>query len=145
MTRLYNTTPMNNEWVWSMVYLSIRMMETNYIGAFALTHLLLPLLGQSSAPSRVVFVTSFTHRCGKMNFEATWVSSVKISCTSWTHSGEIKPIIKWHSDWLLPVWSIIFIFCSVTFKGWRGDFIEVEAKIFIWVQQLPVCSSLRVF
>jgi hypothetical protein len=40
-------------------------METNYIGAFVLTNLLMPLLKNSLVPSRVVNVTSFTHRCGE--------------------------------------------------------------------------------
>ncbi|XP_058074227.1 uncharacterized protein LOC131222976 isoform X5 [Magnolia sinica] len=40
-----------------------QMVETNYIGAFALTNLLLPMLKNSSTPSRIVNVTSFTHRC----------------------------------------------------------------------------------
>ncbi|KAH9309826.1 hypothetical protein KI387_037737, partial [Taxus chinensis] len=40
-----------------------RMMASNYLGAFMLTHLLLPLLQSSSCPSRIVNVTSFTHRC----------------------------------------------------------------------------------
>ncbi|OVA03358.1 Short-chain dehydrogenase/reductase SDR [Macleaya cordata] len=40
-----------------------QMIGTNYIAAFALTNLLLPLLKSSSVPSRVVNVTSFTHRC----------------------------------------------------------------------------------
>ncbi|KAJ4797875.1 NAD(P)-binding Rossmann-fold superfamily protein [Rhynchospora pubera] len=39
------------------------MMATNYIGAFVLTNLLMPLLKNSPVPSRVVNVTSFTHRC----------------------------------------------------------------------------------
>ena len=41
------------------------MMATNYIGAFSLTKLLLPLLKNSPTPSRIVNVTSFTHRNGK--------------------------------------------------------------------------------
>ncbi|XP_019437391.1 PREDICTED: dehydrogenase/reductase SDR family member on chromosome X-like [Lupinus angustifolius] len=39
-----------------------QMMGTNYIGAFALTKLLLPLLGSSPVSSKIVNVTSFTHR-----------------------------------------------------------------------------------
>ncbi|KAL5205209.1 hypothetical protein ABZP36_033418 [Zizania latifolia] len=39
------------------------MMQTNYIGPFVLTNILLPLLKNSSTPSRVVNLTSFTHRC----------------------------------------------------------------------------------
>ncbi|XP_043707162.1 dehydrogenase/reductase SDR family member on chromosome X-like [Telopea speciosissima] len=39
-----------------------QMMGTKYIGAFALTNLLLPLLRSSRVPSRIVNVTSFTHR-----------------------------------------------------------------------------------
>ncbi|KAL9244616.1 hypothetical protein vseg_018377 [Gypsophila vaccaria] len=39
------------------------MMMTNYIGAFSLTQLLLPLLLKSPVPSRIVNVSSFTHRC----------------------------------------------------------------------------------
>ncbi|KAJ4974048.1 hypothetical protein NE237_007222 [Protea cynaroides] len=50
-------------------------MGTNYIGAFALTTLLLPLLRNSPVPSRIVNVTSFTHRCvsGKQVDEETLV------------------------------------------------------------------------
>ncbi|XWS14270.1 hypothetical protein CRYUN_Cryun36dG0108300 [Craigia yunnanensis] len=39
-----------------------QMMGTNYIGAFCLTKFLLPLLKRSPVPSRIVNVTSFTHR-----------------------------------------------------------------------------------
>ncbi|KAG2238793.1 hypothetical protein Bca52824_091964 [Brassica carinata] len=39
-----------------------RMMVTNYIGPFTMTKLLLPLLKNSSVPSRVVNVASFSHR-----------------------------------------------------------------------------------
>ncbi|RWR72487.1 dehydrogenase/reductase SDR family member on chromosome X [Cinnamomum micranthum f. kanehirae] len=44
-----------------------QMMATNYIGPFALTSLLLPLLKNSPSPSRIVNVTSFTHRCVSNN------------------------------------------------------------------------------
>ncbi|PPD97877.1 hypothetical protein GOBAR_DD05131 [Gossypium barbadense] len=47
----------------SLVFL--RMMGTNYIGPFCLTKLLLPLLKRSPVPSRIVNVTSFTHRSGE--------------------------------------------------------------------------------
>ncbi|KAF9592803.1 hypothetical protein IFM89_017422 [Coptis chinensis] len=40
-----------------------KMLGTNYVGAFVLTNLLLPLLKDSFVPSRVVNVSSFTHRC----------------------------------------------------------------------------------
>ncbi|KAH7650878.1 Short-chain dehydrogenase/reductase SDR protein [Dioscorea alata] len=40
-----------------------QMMQTNFIGAFVLTNLLLPLLKFSPVPSKIVNVTSFTHRC----------------------------------------------------------------------------------
>ncbi|KAI7749899.1 hypothetical protein M8C21_014072 [Ambrosia artemisiifolia] len=39
-----------------------RMMGTNYIGPFCLTTVLLPLLRNSPVPSRIVNVSSFTHR-----------------------------------------------------------------------------------
>ncbi|KAL6141154.1 hypothetical protein ACLB2K_059444 [Fragaria x ananassa] len=39
-----------------------QMMATNYLSAFALSKLLLPLLRNSSVPARIVNVTSFTHR-----------------------------------------------------------------------------------
>ncbi|GLT32983.1 hypothetical protein SLA2020_076100 [Shorea laevis] len=38
------------------------MLGTNYVGPFCLTKLLLPLLKNSPIPSRIVNVTSFTHR-----------------------------------------------------------------------------------
>jgi NAD(P)-dependent dehydrogenase (short-subunit alcohol dehydrogenase family) len=44
---------------------TFRMMQTNYVGPFMLTSILLPLLKNSRVPSRVVNLTSFTHRCGK--------------------------------------------------------------------------------
>ncbi|KAJ0986417.1 hypothetical protein J5N97_004773 [Dioscorea zingiberensis] len=40
-----------------------QVMQTNYIGAFVLTNLLLPLLKISPVPAKIVNVTSFTHRC----------------------------------------------------------------------------------
>lgn len=43
-----------------------RMMATNYIGAFCLTKVLLPLLENSPVPSRVVNFSSFTHWNGKI-------------------------------------------------------------------------------
>ncbi|XVF62372.1 hypothetical protein PTKIN_Ptkin09bG0002700 [Pterospermum kingtungense] len=39
-----------------------QMMGTNYLGAFSLTKFILPLLKASPVPSRIVNVTSFTHR-----------------------------------------------------------------------------------
>ncbi|RLN35276.1 retinol dehydrogenase 13-like [Panicum miliaceum] len=39
------------------------MIQINYIGPFILTSIILPLLKNSSVPSRVVNLTSFTHRC----------------------------------------------------------------------------------
>ncbi|XP_062200091.1 short-chain dehydrogenase TIC 32, chloroplastic-like isoform X2 [Phragmites australis] len=39
------------------------MIQTNYIGPFILTNILVPLLKNSPVPSRVVNLTSFTHRC----------------------------------------------------------------------------------
>nr|GMD59987.1 dehydrogenase/reductase SDR family member on chromosome X isoform X1 [Ipomoea batatas] len=39
-----------------------KIMATNYVGAFCLTKILLPLLQNSPIPSRIVNVTSFTHR-----------------------------------------------------------------------------------
>ncbi|KAH0879005.1 hypothetical protein HID58_066399 [Brassica napus] len=50
---------------WEGAAAVIRMMATNYIGAFSLRKLLLQLLRNSHVPSsRVVYVTSFTHRSG---------------------------------------------------------------------------------
>ncbi|CAL5359770.1 unnamed protein product [Camellia sinensis] len=42
-----------------------QMMGTNYIGAFSLIKVLLPLLENSPVPARIVNVTSFTHRSGR--------------------------------------------------------------------------------
>ena len=40
----------------------------NYLGAFLLTNRLLPLL-KESAPSRIVNISSFAHRWGKIHFD----------------------------------------------------------------------------
>lgn len=53
-----------NDWIKYLIH--SRMMATNYIGAFCLTKLLLPLLTNSPVPSRIVNVSSFTHRSGKL-------------------------------------------------------------------------------
>ncbi|XP_078428876.1 uncharacterized protein LOC144701063 [Wolffia australiana] len=60
-----------------------QMMKTNYLGAFCLTHLLLPLLKNSPVASRVVNVTSFTHRC---------VSSVQ------ANDGDLAKTMDWISS-----------------------------------------------
>ncbi|KAK1264550.1 hypothetical protein QJS04_geneDACA015659 [Acorus gramineus] len=63
-----------------MLCFCCRMMGTNYIGPFALTNHLLPLLKNSTVPSRIVNVTSFTHRCvfdAGINDEAICVKNSK--------------------------------------------------------------------
>ncbi|VVB14673.1 unnamed protein product [Arabis nemorensis] len=57
-----------------------RMIATNYIGPFSLTKLLLPLLKNSFAPSRIVNVTSFTHRSASIQkFDKCSVTGVHFS------------------------------------------------------------------
>uniref|UniRef100_A0A0E0M053 Uncharacterized protein n=1 Tax=Oryza punctata TaxID=4537 RepID=A0A0E0M053_ORYPU len=54
------------------------MMQANYIGPFVLTNILLPLLKNSSTPSRVVNLTSFTHRCvSEINLSEKGLSGVR--------------------------------------------------------------------
>ncbi|XP_059306122.1 uncharacterized protein LOC132057509 isoform X3 [Lycium ferocissimum] len=63
-----------------------QMMSTNYIGPFCLTKLLLPLLEQSPVPSRVVNVTSFTHRNGSAADPGAVKTNIMReipSCLSW--------------------------------------------------------------
>ncbi|KAL8144082.1 hypothetical protein V2J09_017114 [Rumex salicifolius] len=57
----------NNAGIFANSYRSTKdgldeMMATNYVGAFCLSKLLLPLLKNSHVPARIVNVTSFTHR-----------------------------------------------------------------------------------
>ncbi|XP_058074224.1 uncharacterized protein LOC131222976 isoform X2 [Magnolia sinica] len=60
-----------------------QMVETNYIGAFALTNLLLPMLKNSSTPSRIVNVTSFTHRCvSQIEVDEETLSGKYLKCFS---------------------------------------------------------------
>lgn len=63
--RKYNSTCSLNV---PLSFLLSRMMATNYMGAFCLTKILLPLLENSPVPSRVVNVTSFTHRNGNFRY-----------------------------------------------------------------------------
>lgn len=54
------------------------MIQANYIGPFVLTNILLPLLKNSSTPSRVVNLTSFTHRCvSEINLSEKGLSGVR--------------------------------------------------------------------
>ncbi|XP_073006851.1 uncharacterized protein [Typha latifolia] len=60
-----------------------QMMQTNYIGAFFLTNILLPLLKSSPVPSRVVNVTSFTHRFASCeDFSVETLGKENLSCSS---------------------------------------------------------------
>lgn len=54
-----------------------RMMATNYLSAFSLSKLFLPLLRNSPVPSRIMNVTSFTHRSGK-NLSNMYTSTFSI-------------------------------------------------------------------
>ncbi|CAH2072642.1 unnamed protein product [Thlaspi arvense] len=66
-----------------------RMIATNYIGPFCLTKLLLPLLKNSSVPSRVVNVTSFTHRYASLRkFDKGSVTGVQYSTLNEYPCGE---------------------------------------------------------
>ncbi|XP_020580875.1 short-chain dehydrogenase TIC 32, chloroplastic-like isoform X2 [Phalaenopsis equestris] len=54
-----------------------QMIQTNFISAVVLTSLLLPLIKNSSLPSRIVNVTSFTHLCA---------SNMKIDCKKFSRN-----------------------------------------------------------
>ncbi|XP_035862401.1 retinol dehydrogenase 12 [Sander lucioperca] len=53
-------------------------LAVNHLGHFLLTNLLLPML-QSSAPSRVIIVSSMAHRGGRIDFDDLFFSSKKYS------------------------------------------------------------------
>lgn len=74
------------------ISLFLRMMGTNYLGAFSLTKVLLPLLENSPVPSRIVNVTSFTHRTGEhcltsltIQIHFTFITKIKacVQKTKW--------------------------------------------------------------
>ncbi|KAI0515699.1 hypothetical protein KFK09_008365 [Dendrobium nobile] len=58
-----------------------QMIQTNYISAVVLTSLLLPLIKNSTSPSRIVNLTSFTHRCA---------SNLKLDCKKFSHMAISK-------------------------------------------------------
>ncbi|GFQ06350.1 dehydrogenase/reductase sdr family member on chromosome x [Phtheirospermum japonicum] len=73
-----------------------QMMGTNYIGPFCLTKLLLPLLENSPVPSRVVNVTSFTHRnvcCMRADRETvSGMCFMKSKCYPYAHIYECSKL-----------------------------------------------------
>ncbi|GFP94893.1 dehydrogenase/reductase sdr family member on chromosome x [Phtheirospermum japonicum] len=73
-----------------------QMMGTNYIGPFCLTKLLLPLLKNSPVPSRVVNVTSFTHRnvcCMRADRETvSGMRFMKSKCYPYAHIYECSKL-----------------------------------------------------
>lgn len=87
---------------WTLMRVTFRVMQTNYIGPFILTSILLPLLKNSPVPSRVVNLTSFTHRCGK--FEVFPI--VYSTPTVWTFS---QPM--WNYCWMDIATLCKFLYC----------------------------------
>ena len=88
-----------------------RVMATNYIGAFSLTKVLLPLLENSPVPSRIVNVTSFTHRAGEcfLNYE-TWKLIV-------THKSCLTcDVVAWLLVVMLPIKTVTVLLCSMDWE-----------------------------
>ncbi|GER48892.1 NAD(P)-binding Rossmann-fold superfamily protein [Striga asiatica] len=75
------------------------MLATNYMGAFCLTKILLPLLQNSPVPSRVVNLTSFTHRnvcCMQANRETiSGKSFVKSKSYPYAQIYEYSKCLTW--------------------------------------------------
>uniref|UniRef100_A0A0E0QQ52 Uncharacterized protein n=1 Tax=Oryza rufipogon TaxID=4529 RepID=A0A0E0QQ52_ORYRU len=75
------------------------MIQANYIGPFVLTNILLPLLKNSSTPSRVVNLTSFTHRCvSEINLSEKGLSGVRAADPGVVQTGimrELPPCLSW--------------------------------------------------
>lgn len=119
------------------------MIATNYIGAFVLTKLLLPLLESSPVSSKIVNVTSFTHRAGRNNhFNPCFLVSVIIW---WSHS-DIESFIKYSSHFLYnnasPIERDQALFFSFWYAGWWGNCIWEEIFEF---KTISICSDLWVF
>ncbi|XP_074345545.1 uncharacterized protein LOC141684459 isoform X1 [Apium graveolens] len=73
-----------------------QMMGTNYIGAFTLTKVLQPLLEKSPVPSRIVNVSSFTHRnVSGVRVDKETVSGMsfsKLECYPYSHIYEYSKL-----------------------------------------------------
>ncbi|KAL5145632.1 Dehydrogenase/reductase SDR family member on chromosome X [Glycine soja] len=75
-----------------------QMIGTNYIGAFALTKLLLPLLESSPVSSKIVNVTSFTHRAV---FVLLHISVADPGVVQTNLMREIPAILSWLAIYVL--------------------------------------------
>ncbi|KAM4079213.1 hypothetical protein ACB094_09G100200 [Castanea mollissima] len=122
-----------------------QMMATNYIGAFCLTKLLLPLLRNSPVPSRIVNVTSFTHRnVFNMQVDKETVSG---NCFSRTKSYPCSRIYENSKLCLLLFSYELHRQLSLMEKSHRVSVIAVdpgvvETKI---MRELPSCLSCVAF
>ena len=90
-----------------------RMMATNYIGAFCLTKVLMPLLENSPVPSRVINVTSFTHRNGKLGVNVAvyvQVMTLLVKITSVILTLRVRKEV--HLTWLSLNIQLMLVFLS---------------------------------
>uniref|UniRef100_A0A6N2N7T5 Uncharacterized protein n=1 Tax=Salix viminalis TaxID=40686 RepID=A0A6N2N7T5_SALVM len=118
-----------------------QMMGTNYIGAFSLTKLLLPLLKNSPVGSRIVNVTSFTHR-----------NLFNVQIDKETVAGKYLPRSKHHMSFVALVCLLMFSYelhrqfhwpdesCKVSVIA--ADPGAVETNI---MRELPSCVSRMAF
>uniref|UniRef100_A0A0E0M055 Uncharacterized protein n=1 Tax=Oryza punctata TaxID=4537 RepID=A0A0E0M055_ORYPU len=87
------------------------MMQANYIGPFVLTNILLPLLKNSSTPSRVVNLTSFTHRCvSEINLSEKGLSGVRAADPGVVQTGimrELPPSLSWFAHSVLRLLNLL--------------------------------------
>uniref|UniRef100_A0A0D9XCR2 Uncharacterized protein n=1 Tax=Leersia perrieri TaxID=77586 RepID=A0A0D9XCR2_9ORYZ len=129
------------------------MMQANYIGPFVLTNTLLPLLKNSSTPSRVVNLTSFTHRCGVVE---TGIMRELPPCLSWFALSVLRVLnlLQQPDTGVGAVLDAAFALPEASgkyFFGGKGRTIsssqlsyDIEVAKKLWAESLAVFNELQI-
>ncbi|XP_044381084.1 retinol dehydrogenase 13 isoform X1 [Triticum aestivum] len=122
------------------------VMQTNYIGPFILTSILLPLLKNSLVPSRVVNLTSFTHRCvSEIDVSEEALQGVKFG----QHSvGGSYPLASTYEYTKCTPLALVFTSCSSYLQNLSVSFFPIAVCLLMFSyelhRQLHISSGISV-